>query len=384
MKRVGHLYEQIIDIENIKLAIHNASARKKNRTSVKRVLEDVDKSAQNVQRILMSGEYKPSPYYVQHIIDNSSSKHRQIFKPMFYPDQIIHWAVMQVIQPVLFKGMYHYSCGSIPGRGGAHGRKALKRWLEKDPKNTKYCLQIDVSKFYPSIDQAALKRMLRQKIKDDQCLSILGSIIDSTESGLPIGNYTSQWLANFYLDGLDHFIKEELKVKYYIRYMDDGVLFGPNKKRLHQVRREIVAYLSTIGLSMKGSWQVFKVNARPVDFLGFRFYRTHITLRRRNALRIRRRVRKVARKSRVCFRDAAAILSYLGWIYHSNSYGYMQKYILPQVNIKKLKGVVRLESRKQHNAAAAIHGRRAGERGGYHFFRGSDRGRARRGAYLGV
>lgn len=356
MKRIGHLYEQIVDLENIKLAITNASKRKKNRTSVKRVLEDIDKSALKVQELLTSGPYEPSPYYIQDIIDNSSSKHRRIFKPMFFPDQVIHWAVMQVIQPVLFRGMYYYCCGSIPGKGGSLGRKALIKWLKDDPRNTKYCLQIDVSKFYPSIDQEVLKAMLRCKIKDDRCLAILDAIIGSTDAGLPIGNFTSQWLANFYLDGLDHYIKEQLRVKYYIRYMDDGVLFGPNKKALHKIRTQIEGYLKTIGLGMKGNWKVFKLSSRPLDFLGFRFYRDHLTLRRRNALRIRRRVKKVSRKPVIRFKDAAAILSYMGWIYHSSSYGYMQRYILPFINIKKLKDVIRSESRKQHHAGAALCG----------------------------
>lgn len=354
MKRIGHLFERIIDIENIKLAIHNASKKKKRRPAVQKVLADVETHAAEVKRILESGDYKPSPYFVVEIVDNSSAKRRQIFKPKFYPDQVIHWAVMQVVQPVLFKGMYHYTCGSIPGRGGKHGYKAVKKWIQNDVQHTKYCLQIDVSKFYPSIKQPILKEMLRAKIKDPKCLDILDKIIDSTKNGLPIGNYSSQWLANFYLDGLDHYIKEKLKVKYYIRYMDDGVMFGNNKRKLHKARKEIEKYLASIGLSMKGNWQVFRTESRPLDFLGFRFYRTHITLRRRNAVRIRRRVKKASRKPEMSFKDASAILSYLGWIYHSNSYGYMVKHVLPYVKIKKLKEVVRIESRKQHNASKSV------------------------------
>jgi len=354
LKRIGHLYEQIIDIDNIKLAIQNASKKKKTRPSVAKVLSDVDGSALAIKALLESGNYKPSPYFVAIIIDNSSSKQREIYKPKFYPDQVIHWAIMQVIQPVLFKGMYHYTCGSIPGRGGNHGYKAVKKWLRKDPQHTKYCLQIDVSKFYPSIDQNLLKGMLRQKIKDERCLGLLDVIVGSTPAGLPIGNYTSQWFANFYLDGLDHYIKEQLKVKYYIRYMDDGVMFGNSKKKLHKARKAIEKYLQSIGLRMKGNWQVFKTDSRPLDFLGFRFYRTHITMRRRNALRIRRRVKKAAKKPQMNFKDAAAILSYLGWIYHSNSYQYMVKYILPFIKINKLKGVIRHESKKQCNAKRVV------------------------------
>ena len=354
MKRQGHLFEKIIDLDNIKLAIHNASKKKKKRPAVQRVLADIDGHAEIVRNILASDDYKPSPYFVVDIVDNSSAKRRQIFKPKFFPDQVIHWAVMQIVQPVLLKGMYHFTCGSIPGRGGSHGYKAVKRWLRKDPQHTKYCLQIDVSKFYPSINQSILKQMLRRKIKDPKCLSILDKIIDSTKKGLPIGNYSSQWLANFYLNGLDHYIKEQLKIKCYIRYMDDGVMFGNNKRKLHKARKEIEEYLASIGLSMKGNWQVFKTDSRPLDFLGYRFYRTHTTLRRRNAIRIRRRVKKAARKPFITYKDASAILSYLGWIYHSNSYGYMTRHILPYVKIKKLKEVVRIESRKQHHAAASL------------------------------
>ena len=354
MKRIGHLYDKITDIENIKLAIINASRKKRDRPAVIRVLEDIEGHALKIHHILETESYIPSPYYEVKIIDNSSCKERMIHKPKFFPDQVIHWAVMQIVQPSLLKGMYYYCCGSVPGRGGQRGYKAIKKWLKMDPKYTKYCLQIDVSKFYPSIDQVALKAMLRGKLKDERCLKLLDSIIESTEAGLPIGNYTSQWLANFYLEGLDHYIKEELGIKYYIRYMDDGVMFGNNKKALHKARRLIEMYLSRIKLKLKGNWQVFKVDARPIDFLGFRFYRAHVTMRRRNALRIRRRIRKVSRKPVLNYTDAAAIISYLGWIYNSNSYKYFEKYVKPYIDIKKLKEVIRHESRKQHNTTASF------------------------------
>lgn len=354
MKRTGYLFEKIVDIENIKDAIKNACKKKKNREPVKRILKDVDGYAIKIQQMILSEKYQSSPYYVDEIIDNSSCKVRVIYKPKFYPDQIVHWAVMQVVEPVLFNGMYYYCCGSIPGRGGRHAQTALKKWLKKDKKNTKYCLQIDVSKFYPSINQDILKQMLRRKIKDKKCLKLLDTIIESTESGLPIGNYTSQWFANFYLEGFDHFIKEQLKIKYAIRYMDDYIILGNNKRKLHKARKEIEAYLNNLRLKLKGNWQVYKVDSRPIDFLGFRFYRNYITLRRRNSLRIRRRAKKISKKSTINFKDAAAMMSYLGWIYHSNSHKYYKKYIKPFINIKQLKGVIRYESRKQHYASKGV------------------------------
>ncbi|MZQ75273.1 MAG: reverse transcriptase [Peptoclostridium sp.] len=352
MKRTGYLFEKIVDINNIKTAIINASKKKKKRTCVKKVLANIEFHAKEIQDMLQDDSYLPSPYYVESIIDNSSCKQRVIFKPKFYPDQIIHWATMQVLEPVLMRGMSRYCCGSIPGRGGAHGQKALKKWLRRDRKHTKYTLQLDISKFYPSIDQEILKTQLRRKIKDGRCLQLLDKIIESTSSGLPIGNFTSQWLANFYLEGLDHFIKEKLKIKYAIRYMDDIVMFGSNKKKLHKARKLIAEYLETLKLRLKCNYQVFKTDSRPLDFLGFRFYRDHITLRRRNALRIRRRAIRIKKKGYFNLKDSAAMLSYLGWIYHSDSHKYFKKCIEPNINIEKMKDVIRRESRKQCNASS--------------------------------
>ena len=350
IKRIGHLYDKIVDRENIKQAIINASKNKRNRKRVQKILDNIDHYTLEIQRMLEDETYTPSPYIEEKIKDNSSGKERIIFKPKFYPDQCIHWALIQVIEPHLAKGMYEYSCGSIPKRGIHYAQKRIKRWIKRDRKHTKYILQIDITKFYPSINHDVLKMMLRKKFKDNSLLWLLDSIIDSVESGLPIGNYTSQWLANFYLQGFDHFIKQDLGVKYYVRYMDDCVLFGNNKKKLHKARREIKSHLKTIGLEIKDDWQVYRLDKRPLDFLGFRFYRTHITMRKRNALRIKRRAKKIYKKRSLNYKDSAAMLSYLGWLKHSNSYNYYLKNIKPYVNINEMKEVVRNESRKRNQA----------------------------------
>ena len=359
MKRYGYLFEKIVDIQNIEIAIHNASKRKKNRHSVKMVLKNPTKYALAIQEMLVNGTWKPSKYYISVITDNSSGKTRTIFKPKFYPDQIIHWAIRQITQYIFYKGMDFYCCGSVPGRGGKRGYTAVKKWLKNDSRNTKYCLQIDIKQYYPSINQSILMDKIKRKIKDERCLKLLGMIVYSTPSGLPIGNYTSQWLANFYLQDLDHYIKEELKAKYMIRYMDDIVIFGSNKKQLHRNLESIKKYISSLDLNIKSNHQVFRIHyidknglsrGRFIDFLGFRFYRNHITLRRRNALRIKRRIKKISKKKCLTYRDSAAINSYLGWIYASNSYKYFKKYIEPFISVRKTKEVISIESRKQHSA----------------------------------
>lgn len=270
MKRVGYIYNQIWSLDNIKKAILKASLGKRHQKRVAEILSRIDYYAIEIQHLLKFMKYAPSPYIVNTIYDGANKKERTIHKPRFYPDQIIHWALMLQIEPILMRGMYEYNCGSVPGRGTAYGQKTLRKWLDSDRKNTKYCLKLDISKFYPSVDNEILKQMFRRKIKDTDCLWLIDTIIDSGQ-GLPIGNYTSQWFANFFLEGLDHYIKEQLGIKYYIRYVDDLVLLGPNKKKLHKTRVAIAEYLSTIGLQLKLNWQVFKVNNRAIDFLGFRF-----------------------------------------------------------------------------------------------------------------
>jgi RNA-directed DNA polymerase len=321
------------------LAIANSSLGKRKQKRVKAILDNEEYYARKIQDMLLKKQYVPSPYAIKIVQDGSSGKIRTIYKPRFYPDQIIHWALMLQLQPIMMKGMYEYNCGSVPGRGTSYGQNTLRKWLDTDYKNTKYCLKMDVSKFYPSVNNDILKEMFRRKIKDKDCLWLIDSIIDSGQ-GLPIGNYTSQWFANFFLQGLDHYIKEKLCVKYYIRYVDDLVLLGSNKKKLHKAREAISDYLNNINLSLKGDWQVFKVNSRAIDFLGFRFYRNKTILRKRNALRIRRRMRKIQKKDVLTSKDACAVISYWGWIKRSDSYNFYHKYVKPIVSVGYAKKVV--------------------------------------------
>lgn len=340
MKRVGHIYEQVCKIENIQEAILRSSVGKRDKRYVRRILENIDHYALVIRQLLVTKSYVPSPYTIKTIRDGSSGKERTIYKPRYFPDQIIHWALMLQLQPVFMHGMYAYTCGSIPGRGTSYGQKALRKWLDRDYGGTKYCLKMDIAKFYPSIDGEVLKGLLRQRIKDPGCLWLLDAIIDSNRQGLPIGNYTSQWLSNFFLQGLDHFVKEQLGAKHYLRYVDDLVILGPNKRTLHRVRVAIGAYLASLRLQLKQDWQVFRISARAIDFLGLRFFRDKTILRKRNALRIRRRIEKIFRKDVMTYPDACAVVSYWGWIKRSDSYRFYAKYVKSKISLRFAKGMV--------------------------------------------
>lgn len=351
MKRVNNIYPKIIDKNNLLNAIYKASNGKKKRKDVKRILDNVYEYVNILYDILNNEKYEPAKYNKTIIFDGCRKKERTIYKLKFFPDQCIHWALMLQIEKILQRGMYYYCCGSIKGKGPFTAKKLIEKILVKDRKYTKYCLQIDIHHFYQNIDKNILKQKFRRIIKDKQTLELIDKIVDSNEdSGIPIGNYTSQHFANYYLQDFDHYVKETLHIKYYVRYMDDALFFSNNKKQLHKTKNLIEEYLKNEKLELKDNWQVFKTDSRPIDFLGYRFYRNYTTLRARNALRIRRRIQKIIKKRYLNKMDAGAVISYYGWIKHTNSQRFYNKYIKKYIKLKKCKEVIRNASRKQYKS----------------------------------
>jgi retron-type reverse transcriptase len=322
---------------------------------VRRVLANREDCIDEIQHLLITQTYRPSPYREKIICEGANRKERHISIPKFFPDQIIQWAVLLQIIPILEKGMDPFCCGSVPVRGRDYARRYIQRWLEHDPRGTRYCLKLDVHHFYPSIRHDQLKAMLRRKIKDEKLLRLLGLIIDSAP-GLPIGNVTSQWLANFYLQGLDHFIREQLHARYYVRNMDDMVIFSPNKRKLGRVKNAIKVYLHSLGLALNPKWQKFRTDSRGVDFLGFRFFHNRTILRRAVMLKISRKVRQTAKKKSWNPHNCKSILSYLGWFQHTDNYKMYQQWVKPYINVRRMKGVVRRESIKRCNAGKGFSG----------------------------
>lgn len=344
----------------IRSAIISAARNKRNRKEVQRILANLDYYVEVIYEMIVNETFVPTPYRMFEVVDGISGKVRIVSCPAFFPDQCLHWLVILASQEIFMHGMYEYVCGSIPQRGIHYGRKAVKKWIETDRRNTKYCAKLDITKFYPSVNHDALKAALRRKIKDRKLLWLFDKIIDSTETGLPIGNYTSQWLANFLLQDLDHKIKEEYGIVHYIRYMDDMVLFGANKKKLHAAVRAIAAELAPLGLHLKANWQIFRVDyidrngkrrGRDIDFMGFRFFRDKIIMRKKISLRARRLAVRIGKKAKVSYHQAAAMISYFGWFKYTQSANFRRKYIEPNIKIKKLKGVVSNENRKRNKTA---------------------------------
>jgi hypothetical protein len=310
------------------------------------VLEDIDGAVERIHHLLASKTYVPSPYKVKEIRDGATGKLRTICCPRFYPDQIIHWAAITPLKGALSRGAYAHSHGGIPGKGTHSALKTCRKWIAKDRKNTKYVLKMDIRKFYQSVDNETLKTLLRHRIKDRDALWLLDTVVDSAK-GLPIGNYTSVWLSDFYLQGLDHYIKQRLDAVHYIRYVDDMVVFGRNKRRLHKLRAEIGEYLGVrLKLEMKSNWQVFPLADRDLDFLGYRINRHRVILRKNVALRMRRRAKRIGKKPMLGAKDAAAMVSYRGMLAHCDSYNFRRMHIEPHIDYREVRRVISCNARR--------------------------------------
>lgn len=305
MIRYGNLYEEIYTLKNLLLAHKKAKKGKKNRKEILEFEKNLHSNILKIRYELKSCSYKTSEYHIFKLFD---PKEREIYK-LPYKDRIIHHAILNIIENIFVSCFTADVYNCIKFRGIHKAFYKLKDNL-KDIENTKYCLKIDIKKFYPSINHDILKLLLRKKFKDKRLLNLLDEIIDSTD-GIPIGNYISQFLANFYLCYFDHLLKEKLKVKYYYRYCDDMILFSNNKKDLHELLYKIRSYLlSNLKLEVKHNYQIFPINKRGIDFIGYKFYHTHILLRKR----IKNRFKRMLKYNK----NNKSIASYNGWLCHAN------------------------------------------------------------------
>lgn len=307
MKRHGSIYPKIYDLDNLRLADRKARKGKGDQPGVKAHARKAEDNLLKLQDMLRQKTYSTSEYTRFLIYE---PKEREIFRLPYFPDRITHHAIMNVLEPIFVNTFTADTYSCIKGRG-IHAAARDVREALRDENVTRYCLKLDIRKFYPSIDHDILKSLLRRKFKDQDLLWLLDEIIDSTE-GLPIGNYLSQYLANFYLCYFDHWIKEEKGVRYYFRYADDIVILHQEKRYLHHLLEDIRQYLANyLKLEVKHNHQVFPVSARGIDFVGYVFYHTHTRLRKS----IKKSFARMLKRNP----NNQSIASYMGWLSHCDS-----------------------------------------------------------------
>lgn len=326
MKRYGHLYSKIYDMDNLIAAHHNARKGKSFYREVQMVDADPEKYLGQIQEMLRNKTYRTSRYKTFMKIDKG--KEREIFALPYYPDRIIQWAVVQVLEPIWMKTLIADTFSSLKGRGIHQGLRKLQKDLQQR-QETKYCLKLDVKKFYPSIDHAILKIIIRHKIKDRDVLALLDNVIDSAE-GVPIGNYLSQYFGNLYLSAFDHWMKEVNRVRYYYRYCDDIVVLGPDKPTLRELLGKIGEFFrARLNLKVKENWQVFPTFVRGVDFLGYRCF-GHFTLLRKSTVKLmKKKLTRMLIHEKLTPHDLHVIGSYYGWVMWCDGNRLRKKYIDP-------------------------------------------------------
>ncbi|MFO1360124.1 reverse transcriptase domain-containing protein [Plasticicumulans sp.] len=351
MKRIGGLWPRLVEFDNLLAAWRKARRGKRGRDEVARFELDLEPELFGLRDELQSGRYRPGAYRQFLIYERKP----QLISAAPFRDRVVHHALMNVVEPALDPGFIPDSYACRQGRGVHAAIIRYQGWAQRYA----YALKLDVSRYFPSIDHELLKAGLRRRIKDVRVLDLFDRIIDSApaptaapeafpgddlvdlmqrRSGLPIGNLTSQFLGNLYLDGLDHHLKEVCGVRAYLRYVDDLILLDDDKARLWWLRDEIARYLERLRLRLHPCKQQVLRTGAGVDLLGYRVFPGRIRLRRDNGYRYRRRLRAQALAyagGRLDLADVhASVAAWIGHVQHADSAG-LRRAVLGSVSFRR-------------------------------------------------
>lgn len=378
MKSYNGQFERMLECENVEKCFYNAAKRKRKSRAQGRkkgkkrkfetvgdVLDNLETEVPKFTQLVRSDEIEIIKHEEHQINENNSKKPRNIIQPDYKYEQILHHCIVSELQPIIMHGLYEFSYGSIPNRGTHSGKKVLAKWIRKYNGKKFYVGQGDIKGFYDNIDLDILESKLARVCRDKRFLHINHRVISvnekiTIENGerrrrfIPKGFYTSGWYGHLMLKEMDHFIVQLPGVDHYMRYADDFVILGRNKKLIHKAMQEIARYMDEkLHLAMKHTWQVYrfehpikgvfdkngkpKTKGRFIDFMGFQFHYNRTTMRKRNLCASRRKAHRIGKKEKVTWYDAASMLSYMGLFKHTDTYNYYLKHIKPYVNIRKMK-----------------------------------------------
>jgi hypothetical protein len=303
MKRTGNLFERIVERDNLRLAFLKALRGKRDRRDAQRFAQRLDQNLEEMAEQLRAGSF-PLGRYQQFIIHDP--KERIITGPCF-AERVLHHGIMNVCEPILDRWLIDDTFACRTGRGRVAALQRAQSFARRFP----YFLKLDVRKYFDSIPHDRLLGRLARRFEDPRLLGLLGGIVrafrGSLGRGLPIGSLTSQHFANCYLGGLDRLIKEELRIRGYVRYMDDLALWSDARSCLRSTLATVEAYLrDELGLEPKPSPYLNRT-AHGMDFLGCRLYRHHLALSRPSRRRFRQKLTRLERSFAAGFIDAAQL-----------------------------------------------------------------------------
>jgi len=344
MKRYGNLFPYIVSFDNLFSASRKARKGKRFKSNVIAFEMNIEEELLRLREELISQTYTPGRYTEFTIYERKPRK----ISAAPYRDRVVHHALCAIIEP-LFERTFVFD--SYACRKGKGTHEAVYRFTEFSRKNM-YVLKTDIKKYFPSIDHEILFAKIAGKIKCKDTLWLVRLIIDGSNrqdividyflgddlftpyvrrKGIPIGNLTSQFFANVYLDSLDHYIKEKLRCSYYIRYVDDITVFGNDKTRLWDIKEAIVDYLEKERLRLHQRKTFVRPVSAGIDHLGYRIFPSYRLLRKDTSMVTGRRIRTLLRlfyNKQIPFDELnASVQSWLGHARHADTYG-LRRHIL--------------------------------------------------------
>jgi retron-type reverse transcriptase len=349
MRSDPYLWERLTSFLNLELAFWAAARGRRGRASVAAFEQHLESELPELRLELLEDRYQPGGYLSFYIHDPK----KRLISAAPFRDRVVHHALCNVIEP-LFEPRFIFD--TYANRVGKGTHRALDRCTEF-MRRFRYVLPMDVCQFFPSIDHALLYDVLARGIQDERVLRLCGQILASGQGvlaeeyqmvwfpgddllaaarprGLPIGNLTSQFWANVYLNDFDHFVKRQLKCRGYLRYVDDMLLFSDDKAELHAWRQVVIGYLAGLRLTIHENSAQPRPTRTGLPFLGFQVFPDHRRLKRRKAVHARRRLKALAARYQAGQIPAEAVqASVTAWVNHAahgDTFG-LRKAVLSQI-----------------------------------------------------
>lgn len=332
-KTYNNLYPLIYDFENLYRAYLKARRNKRYQQEVLAFTANLEENLLQIQNELIWKTYRTGPYRFFYVHDPKT----RLVAALPFKDRVVQHALCNIIEPIFESRFIYDSYACRVGKGTHAGADRVTQFLRIAQRKWErvYCLKGDIVQYFPSINHAILKAIIRKRIACPDTLWLIDEIIDSggdgsdCPRGLPIGNLTSQLWANVYLDQLDHFVKEVLREKYYVRYMDDFVILSGDKKHLWDIKHQIEDFLADkLDLRLNGKTGIWLIS-QGIDFLGYRIWPTHRLVRKSSIKRMKRKLKVFQRKYREGRIDLdkinATIQSWIGHVSYANSYNLRRK-----------------------------------------------------------
>lgn len=348
MKTIKNLYAGIYDFENLYIAWELARKGKRYREEVLEFTNNLEENLINIQNHLIYETYEVGKYRPFYVYEPK----KRLIMALPFRDRVVQWAVYRKLYPILDKQLIFDSYACRIGKGTHAAADRLQYWLRQTERREEryYYLKLDISKYFYRVDHEVLINILKKKIKDEQLLKLLERIINSEDTkfglpagmeadqvpvnerladvGMPIGNLTSQMFANLYLNELDQYAKHNLKLHYYIRYMDDVIILHKDKKYLSEVKEEVERYLKEeLHLDLNNKTAI-RPASMGIDFVGFRIWATHRKLKKKTARKIKARIKYLVKElnegKEVKGTLEKSIASYKGTLKHCDSYGFRE------------------------------------------------------------